>query len=394
MKAILLALLLSACHPTEMTRPDSGSPEGNQPAFRDATATHLRSPNTTNNTMDGHAVDIDQDGDTDLILAIEFRSNIILINDGSGVLTDESAARFPAAGHDSEDIAVADFDADGDLDIIFVSEDDQTNEYYLNNGAAVFSSVNERIPVRGTSNSVETADLNQDGAPDLIIGNQGQNVILINDGRGYFQDETAERLPRGTATTQDIELADIDADGDLDIIEANETFNQILINNGSGVFQDETKIRLPGVNDQTREVDLGDIDQDGDLDIFFANVDFGGIGNPQNRLLLNDGTGNFTEITGNALPNSAFRTVDADFFDIDQDGFLDIISGNRFNGPEMMVLLNDGQLHFTDQTKAFFPVVNMYVFDFQLADFNQDGVIDIYCCNFRGQDLLLLGRPQ
>lgn len=359
--------------------------------FEDVTESHLISNNTDNNSMDAAVVDIDKDGDLDLILAMEFVENIILINDGTGKLTDESAIRFPRTRHDSEDIAVADFDGDSDLDIVFVSEDDQVNEYFENTGDGTFTDKSEKISVRGTSNSIEAADLNQDGAVDLVIGNAGQNFILINDGIGNFTDETDSRLPSNGYTTQDLELADIDNDGDLDIIEGNETFNRILLNSGSGVFEDKSAELLPQVNDQTREVDLGDIDNDGDLDIIYANVDFGGVGDPQNRLLLNDGTGKFSEITSQ-IPTSNLRTVDIDFVDINKDGYLDILSGNRWNGLENLVLINDGNAVFTDKTSDFFPNMNIYVFDYQVADFNGDGIDDIYLCGFRGDDNLLFGK--
>ncbi len=362
--------------------------------FLDVTDTHLISNTTGQNSMDAAVVDIDADGDLDIILAIEFGKNVILINDGTGRLVDESDTRFPNANHDSEDIAVADFDGDNDIDIVFVSEDDQTNEFYVNNGSGQFTSDGSRIPVSGTSNAVETADLNDDGFNDLIIGNGGQNYILINDGTGSFINETSTRLPSNVYTTQDIDLGDIDNDGDLDIIEGNEMFNRILVNNGSGIFTDETLSRLPNVNDQTREVDLGDIDNDGDLDIIFANVDFGGFGDPQNRLLENDGTGIFTEITTSNLPESSFRTVDIDFTDINGDGFLDILSGNRWNGTSHLVLINDGTGSFSDQTNDFFPKMNIYTFDYQVADFNKDGLNDIYMCGFQGADLLLFGSSQ
>ena len=360
-----------------------------KPFFKDVSETHLKSKSLGANSMDANAIDIDKDGDIDLIIAIEFRKNVILINNGNGVLKDESKTRFPDTAHDSEDMAIADFDKDGDLDIVFVSEDDQTNEFYRNDGNGIFSNDNNIIPVSGISNVVETTDFNNDGYADLIIGNRGQNFLLINNRKGGFINETLVRLPKDNATTQDIELKDIDGDEDLDIVEANETSNRLLINDGNGIFTDESEKRLPTVNDQTREVEVADIDNDGDLDIFYANVDFGGIGNPQNRLLLNNGNGFFSEITTSALPKSNFRTVGGQFFDINNDGFTDIITGNRWNKLDNMVLINNKKNSFIDQTSSFFPKFNVYTFDFQLADFNGDGLTDIYLCNFRGDDILL-----
>ncbi len=296
------AILFMAIYSTGCS---NNQPTGDQLHFRLVTGTNLMSSGLGGNSMDGQAIDIDNDGDMDMIIAREFQSNIILINDGIGLLKDESSTRFPSNVHDSEDIAIADFDNDGDMDIIFVSEDDQTNEYYRNNGDATFEDVSLLIPVTGTTNAVETGDFNNDGLPNLLLGNAGQNFMLINDGSGGFRDETSNRLPSNTFTTQDVELADIDGDGDVDILEGNETFNRLLINDGSGVYSDESSTRLPLVNDQTREADLGDLDNDGDLDIFFANVDFGGFGDPQNRLLINDGSGIFSEATSQ-IPASKF----------------------------------------------------------------------------------------
>ncbi|WP_430965533.1 FG-GAP repeat domain-containing protein [Spongiimicrobium sp. 2-473A-2-J] len=359
------------------------------PGFKNVSDTHLISTRLGNNSMDGEAVDIDQDGDMDMILAMEYKRNVILINDGTGKLEDQSAQRFPDSQHDSEDMAIADFDQDGDMDIVFVSEDDRTNEYYLNKGNGYFENASALLKVKGISNLVGTTDFNSDGFPDLIVGNQGQNFVLLNDGKGQFLDRTSAYLTSNTYTTQDLELADLDGDGDLDMVEANETYNRVLINSGKGSFVDESKKRLPRVNDQTREVEVADIDADGDLDIFFANVDFRGFGNPQNRLLINDGKGYFTEITEEALPKSAYRTVGATFFDVNNDHYMDILSGNRFNGTQMIVLLNDRKSRFVDRTKEYFPECNSYTFDFQVADFNADGLMDVYLCNFRGKDILL-----
>ena len=197
--------------------------------FTLVTETNLINGSSSGNSMDGQAVDIDNDSDIDMIIAMEFQPNVILINDGTGILRDESADRFPNISRDSEDIAISDFDGDGDLDIVFVSEDDQVNEYYQNDGTAHFRDLNELIPVSETTNAVESADFNGDGWPDLLLGNAGQNTLLINNGIGGFIDETSNRLPGNAYTTQDVELGDIDSDGDLDIVEANETLIGYLL---------------------------------------------------------------------------------------------------------------------------------------------------------------------
>lgn len=60
-------------------------------------------------TMDVRAADLDGDGDLDIVLANEFQPNTILLNDGNGVFTNGTAGNLPQENHDSEDVAIADF---------------------------------------------------------------------------------------------------------------------------------------------------------------------------------------------------------------------------------------------------------------------------------------------
>src|SRR6185436_2094542 len=92
---------------------------GAQPLYMDATATHLPA-GIAGPCMNAAAGDADGDGDLDLALAMEFEPKVLLLNDGAGRFNDASA-QLPRTIHDSEDVAFADFDADGDPDLVFVS---------------------------------------------------------------------------------------------------------------------------------------------------------------------------------------------------------------------------------------------------------------------------------
>jgi len=95
------------------------------------------------NSMDVHVADIDNDSDLDIVIAVEFHKNIILLNDGKGhfsngshLLPDKAEEITPKPYpyypyHDSEDVTITDVNKDGLLDIIFVTEDDKTNEFYI-----------------------------------------------------------------------------------------------------------------------------------------------------------------------------------------------------------------------------------------------------------------------
>ncbi len=368
--------------------------------YHNVTTTNLPYKDLQLLSMDAGIADLDQDGDLDILIANEHRPNIMLVNDGKGKFTNESKLRIPMVNHDSEDIGIADFDLDGDPDVIVVSEDDKTNELYLNQGDGTFLDGGSRIPVTGTSNSVVVIDVNNDGAPDIMIGNNGQNNLLINDGKGYFKDETLARFGEFVDVTQDLTLSDIDNDGDEDVLVGNEDANRILVNDGNGFFTDESSDRLPyrATPEETREVDVADIDGDGDLDILFGNVQaFVENAQRQNRLLLNDGKGFFSDITGTHLPKDNNRCFGVAFLDIDRDGDADIMTGNtngfKFDGmTPFSVYLNDGKGRFTKAKGNLIPEgIDGRGFDIDFMDFNGDGIKDLFLCNRGSQDFLLFG---
>jgi len=333
---------------------DDGTPV-EESYFEIVSATHLPVTSLEGRSMDARFSDFDGDGDQDLVIVLEFEPNILLINAGGGVFNDESNTRLPRSARDSQDVGVADFDLDGNMDIIVVTGVELVNELYLSNGNGTFNDDSDRIPVKGISNAVLIEDLDLDGDPDILIGNEGPNVILINDGAARFTDETADRLPIEFDQTQDLELGDVDGDGDLDLVVGNEDRNRLLINTGGGIFVDESEARIPipeGV-EETWEADFGDVDGDGDLDLLFANVNFLA-GSPQNRLLLNDGDGFYSDVTLENLPLNPEASLDVDFLDLDEDGDLDIIIGNAiltpsglFDPSPYLIWINDGSGVFT-----------------------------------------------
>lgn len=359
--------------------------------FQEVSASNLPTASLGGLCMDADQGDVDGDGDVDIALAQEFSTNIILINDGSGVFT---AANIAGGNGDNEDIRLRDFDGDTDLDVLTVHEDDGVHAFFINDGAGNFTDMSSLIPVNSIANAAEVIDVDGDTRPDILIGNRGANLVLLQQANGSFVDDTANR-PIGGDTTQDLLLIDIEGDGDLDLFVANETDNRLFVNDGNGNYSDETAARLPGNDGETREADAADIDNDGDLDIIIGNVDFNS-GRPiQNQLLRNDGNGVFTDDTATALANvvNTGNSFTIKFFDIDADGDPDVLSPNNTvgQGGDVEVWINDGAGNFSmAATSPFSSAPSGSAFDIEIVDVNDDGQDDVYFCYRSGTDQLYI----
>jgi PKD repeat protein len=308
--------------------------------FTDETSTRL--PIDADKSIEGDFGDVDGDGDLDIIVINNLSQNRLYINDGTGVFTDGTSGRLPVEAFADCDGDFGDVDRDGDLDLAIGNCDlySAQNRLLMNDGTGVFTDeTSARVPVflDGTPEvEMGVSDVDGDGDLDILFANGGstgsqQNRILINQGtylgdplEGYFVEETSTRLPGIIDDTRDMDLGDVDNDGDLDVIVVNKGVqNRLLINNGSGVFSDQTTSRLPVDTDNSREADFADVDGDGYLDIIVANLSGG-----QNRLLINDGTGNYTDETAARLPYDADNSKDMEFADVDGDGDMDVIVAN------------------------------------------------------------------
>ncbi|MGB5489636.1 MAG: VCBS repeat-containing protein [Woeseiaceae bacterium] len=343
--------------------------------------------------MDADQGDVDGDGDTDLVLAQEIASNIVLLNDGLGAFTRFTGAVNGGFG-DNEDVRLADFDGDGDLDMFTAHEDDAVHALLLNDGTGVFTEAGGAIPINSIANAAEVIDLNSDTRPDILLGNNGANAVLLQLANGTFVDDTANR-PIGLGTTQDLLLLDIDGDNDQDILVANELDNNLFVNDGNGLFSNETVARLPSNDGETREADAADVDGDGDVDIILGNVSFNSGRSPRNLLLLNDGNGIFVDATANNLSNVVNQSdsFTIRFFDIDSDGDADILSPRNElgQGGDIEVWLNDGNGAFTLAPSSFFSAPPAgSTFDIEVVDVNADGQDDLYFCNRSGTDQLYI----
>jgi hypothetical protein len=238
----------------------------------------------------------------------------------------------------------------------------QRDHLYINQGDGSFR---DEASLRGIDQGkddrgfgVISSDMNGDGAPDLLVANDGTlNRFYVNDGQGFFTDQA---LASGLSSNRSghaesgmgLALADIDGDGLQDVLVTNYAFetNTLYQNRGDLFFEDrtvESGLGPPSYLRVSWGVAFFDFDNDGDLDLAIANghvmdtIDLfeDGVGYPQpNLLFLNDGEGHFRDVTKEAGAAFAIAKVSRALAvaDWNDDGRLDLLVTNTNDGVSLL----------------------------------------------------------
>ena len=248
-------------------------------------------------------------------------------------------------GNSPRSVSVGDWDGDGDLDLAATTAGDIVRIFF-NGGSADFSEDPLKSPLIGFvgPRSIIAGDFDNDGVLDLAVGNSGAaNVtILINDGTGTFPQPLPPPVPVGN-NPQTLIAGDLDGDGDLDLaVTTSGDRVRLLFNDGSAIFsEDPLKSPIAGVVSPISMV-AGDWDADGDLDLAVGNS-----GATNISILINDGTGGFTQLLPPDSPvpvGSTPQTVIVG--DLDGDGDLDLAVTT--SGDRVRLLFNDGSAIFSE----------------------------------------------
>lgn len=284
---------------------------------------------------DGTVADFNRDGNLDMLTVAPDEKPMIAFTDGKGKITHYSDFSLLTSNDHATKTVAADFNNDGATDIFIATDSTIANKVYLNNGDGTFSNG----PLWTFSNfnysDLCSGDFNRDGCDDIMIfsGTTGVTYIYLSNGDGSFS--AGQTFPSSNSIS-DTGVGDLDGDGDIDIIQAVYDSGAMPVNiyknNGDGTFQVTT-----GPSYSPGSIALGDIDSDGDLDAY-AGTDDG----VDLSFLINNGSGSFTQVYHNsAIPASIFSLK---MGDIDADGDIDLVA---YQSGVLRVYINDGNLVLT-----------------------------------------------
>ena len=274
-------------------------------------------------------------------------ADMLYINDGTGKFADDAANRLPNLKSHAGATRFGDVDNDGDMDLLVGDHWTGLNggtiaHLYVNDGTGHFTESAFQLPVTAQGDQpidFDLLDMDGDFKLDLYINmHDGSRAsVWKNDGMGQFSDVTAEAgIPAQKANgyyRYGPVACDVDGDGDLDVWQDNSVNpggrEMLLINDGTGKFTDETGARVTG-NPASDDNGLAcvDVDGDGDFDVAIMSL-----GTPE-RVLINDGTGKFTFID-NGFTNVSDPTLWFDFGDLNGDGRLDVSTAQGEGNPKL-----------------------------------------------------------
>ncbi len=302
--------------------------------------------------------DLNRDGKADLVV-FDFSNFYVLLGNGDGTFQAPLATTTPLTGIYSGAMAIGDVNGDGILDIAIT---DDINAYiYLGRGDGTFGSP-AAVSLPGGNAGLALADVNGDGILDLV-----NNATEVAFGKGNGTFARPNYWPVAPDSPLDgygsLAVADLRNDGRNDIITTDGVLSSVLLNNGKGAFEEAIRTTVPGGG--TVCAAKGDFNGDGAPDI--AIVVPSGI-----QIML--GTGNAAKPfeAGNLYPvtSPACPVVG----DLNGDHIPDLLVPSRpYEGAgSVIAYLGNGDGTFTQGPSS--PVSNIQVFT--LADFNGDGKLD------------------
>lgn len=333
---------------------------------------------TADRPLSVYATDVDGDGDIDVISASSTDDKIAWYEntDGVGNFATEQIITQNADG--AYAVYAQDIDGDGDIDVLSASSVDDKIAWYENlNGQGSFSAEKTITTNADAARSVYATDLDGDGDIDVLSASYADDKIAWYenvDGIGNFG--ATQIISSSAEGASSVQAVDIDTDGDMDVVSAsfkNHTISWYENIDGAGSFS--SNMDITNQASQTYSSHSADLDGDGDMDIISASY----WGDKIEWYRNSDGQGDFD--LPNIILQNAVGASSVSLADLDNDGDLDIL-GASYQDSQIFWYENlDGQGALSDQ-KVITTISNNS--DTILAvDIDGDGDIDVIAtCRF------------
>jgi len=219
------------------------------------------------------ALDADEDGWTDILVACDSTPSLLLMNNHDGTFREEGLLRGVALGVDGQllggmGVGVGDYNLDGHLDLVKTHFQDQSTGLYRNNGKGEFEDVTAQAGLnperRYISWGTGLVDLDNDGYPDILLVTgtvypelekvyakypaRSPRIVFRNQRDGSFVElgEEAGAAISARHSSRGCAFGDFDNDGDLDVLIMNVNEPPSLLRNDVPPGNHWLKIRLEG----------------------------------------------------------------------------------------------------------------------------------------------------
>ena len=312
---------------------DAGSAE---PGFTimDSTKTGVQFTNTLSsrilisnkNLLNGSGVamgDYDNDGLCDIYLCRLDGDNVFYRNLGGWKFENVTRTTGTACPSQfSTGATFADIDGDKDLDLL-VTAMGQPNRIFQNQGNSKFKDITEAsgIGTRYGSSSIALSDIDGDSDLDLYVVNYGAKSVLKDGGKIDIVNINGELKVRGPFASRikfiDNQMFEYGEPDEFFINDGKGNFTKLNWTSDRFLTHDGKPLNKP-YRDQGLSAMFRDINGDRSPDLFVANDGF-----TKDRCWINDGKGNFREISPLSIRQLSFSSMGIDFADINRDGYDD-----------------------------------------------------------------------
>jgi FG-GAP-like repeat/FG-GAP repeat len=318
--------------------------------------------------------DFDADGRLDIATANQSAASATVLSNRTFFESSAFAFRRATIGDETTVSQItkipqpADFNRDGRADLAVGGETFESITILLTGKPAV------SLPVDGVLDDFSVADVNGDGNPDVVYATQGPDVVgtYLGDGRGGFV-----KAPT-TPSARVIRLAtgDMNRDGRADLVSVgfddavNSWVLQVSLAGSAGRFAlPATTVLLPGF---TPSLAVGDLNRDGKLDVV-ALLSGLGTGHPSElNVWFGNGTGG---LTPTSLTTRFVHDIGVafDLADVNQDGFVDVVAAD---GDTLAVALG-GAAGFSAPVNTAVAADGSFLGTLSVGDLNDDGHPDV-----------------